>query len=584
MDRHTERRDPIDWLRQQRRTLINALTGLMLLLGTIGLAVNVLAAINSRQISFTLIYYIAAYLLALVIFAAGRLSETVRAYGLLVLIYLFAVLAFYSGWLAGGGRLFLLGAIAVSAVLIQPRAGLYLAIVALVTYAAYGVVYSQGWLRIPPTTGYGSLPTILSEGIGFGMSIALVLGSIWFFGRALAAANQASLEAQEARQELAARAQEMEKSGRLIAEQANALEQRNKGLSTVAEVARDISSIQSADKLLETAAELIRQRFNFYHVGIFLLDDTGEYAVLRAATGDAGRLLLASGHRLKVGTIGIVGHAAASGQPRVALDVSADATYYRNPLLPYTRSEIALPLKLGAGRVIGVLDAQSTQQNAFGENEIAILQILADQLSIAIENSRLIQRMEAALREARLAYQQQLQETRQAFARHGETAFEYDRLAIRPARHTLPPSLQEQLRNGRALVLNSRQLKALKMDEHIQSLLLVPLLLREEMIGVIGLERTEDDREWSAEEIEVAQAIATQAALTLENARLLEESQKRVLQERALGEISARISESIRIDNILRITAQELSQLLHGSEVLIQLQGTPEATPARRSA
>lgn len=584
MDQHTERRDPIDWLRQQRRTLINALTGLMLLLGTIGLVINVLAAINSRQISFTLVYYIAAYLLALVIFAAGRLSETVRAYGLLVLIYFFAVLAFYSGWLAGGGRLFLLGAIAVSAVLIQPRAGLYLAILAFVTYAAYGLVYSQGWLPIPPTTGYGSLPTILSEGIGFGMSIALVLGSIWFFGRALAAANQASLEAQEARQELAARAQEMEKSGRLIAEQANALEQRNKGLSTVAEVARDISSIQSVDKLLETAAELIRERFNFYHVGIFLLDDTGEYAVLRAATGDAGRLLLASGHRLKVGTIGIVGHAAASGQPRVALDVSADATYYRNPLLPYTRSEIALPLKLGAGRVIGVLDAQSTQQNAFGENEIAIMQILADQLSIAIENSRLLQRMEAALREARLAYQQQLQETRQAFARHGETAFEYDRLAIRPARHTLPPAIQEQLRNGRALVLNSRQLKALKMDEHIQSLLLVPLLLREEMIGVIGLERTEDDREWSAEEIEIAQAIATQAALTLENARLLEESQKRVLQERALGEISARISESIRIDNILRITAQELSQLLHGSEVLIQLQGTPEATPARRSA
>lgn len=584
MDRHTEQRNPIDWLRQQRRTLVNALTGLMLLLGTIGLAVNVLAAINSRQISFTLIYYIAAYLLALVIFAAGRLSETVRAYGLLALIYLFAVLAFYSGWLAGGGRLFLLGAIAVSAVLIQPRAGLYLAGLALVTYAAYGLAYSQGWLPIPPSTDYGSLPTILSEGIGFGMSIALVLGSIWFFGRALAAANQASLEAQEARQELAARAQELEKSGRLIAEQANALEQRNKGLNTVAEVARDISSIQSADKLLETAAELIRERFNFYHVGIFLLDDTGEYAVLRAATGDAGRLLLASGHRLKVGTIGIVGHAAASGQPRVALDVSADATYYRNPLLPYTRSEIALPLKLGAGRVIGVLDAQSTQQNAFGENETAILQILADQLSIAIENSRLIQRMEAALRESRLAYQQQLQETRQAFARHGETAFEYDRLAIRPARHTLPPSLQEQLRNGRALVLNSRQLKALKMDEHIQSLLLVPLLLREEMIGVIGLERTADDREWSAEEIEIAQAIATQAALTLENARLLEESQKRALQERALGEISARISESIRIDNILRITAQELSQLLHGSEVLIQLQGTPEAVPARRSA
>ncbi|HIE37864.1 MAG TPA: GAF domain-containing protein, partial [Anaerolineae bacterium] len=138
------------------------------------------------------------------------------------------------------------------------------------------------------------------------------------------------------------------------------------------------------DDLLDRAVNLIRERFGFYHAGIFLLDERGEYAVLRAATSEAGRRMLERGHKLKVGEVGIVGYVTSTGQPRIVLDVDTDAIHFKNPLLPETRSELALPLRVG-DRIIGALDVQSVQEAAFDEEDVAILQTMADQLAVAIE-------------------------------------------------------------------------------------------------------------------------------------------------------------------------------------------------------
>jgi signal transduction histidine kinase len=156
-------------------------------------------------------------------------------------------------------------------------------------------------------------------------------------------------------------------------------------LELAAQVARDATAIRDVAELLDTAVHLISDRFDFYHAGIFLVE--GEYAVLCAASSPGGQQMLAHGHKLKVGEVGIVGHVALMGEPRIALDVGTEAVFFDNPHLPGTRSEIALPLKV-RGEVIGVLDVQSLESAAFSDEDVGILLTLADQIAVAIERTR----------------------------------------------------------------------------------------------------------------------------------------------------------------------------------------------------
>ncbi len=171
-----------------------------------------------------------------------------------------------------------------------------------------------------------------------------------------------------------------------LAIQNESLQLRTRQLQTVAEVARNIVSTREVDRLLNQVTRLVSDRFGFYHAGIFLLDENGEYAVLRAANSAGGQRMLERQHRLRVGQVGIVGYVTGSGEPRIATDVGDDAVYFNNPDLPETRSEMALPLKLG-GMIIGALDVQSKESNAFTEDDITLFTTLADQISVAIENA-----------------------------------------------------------------------------------------------------------------------------------------------------------------------------------------------------
>ncbi len=179
------------------------------------------------------------------------------------------------------------------------------------------------------------------------------------------------------------------------------VEARTRQIQTAAEVARAVTSVPDLDELLRRAVDLIRERFGYYHVSIFLLDEERRYAVLREATGEVGEALKARGHRLAVGSNSVIGWVTANNQPRVASDVSEDPIHLRNELLPETRSEAAVPLQV-AGEVLGALDVQSTEPDAFQPEDIEVLQTLADQLSAAIQNARLAQVSVEAARRARL--------------------------------------------------------------------------------------------------------------------------------------------------------------------------------------
>ena len=316
-------------------------------------------------------------------------------------------------------------------------------------------------------------------------------------------------------------------------------------LQTISQVSQTISGIQNLGELLPRVVELISQRFEIYHTGIFLVDDRNEYAVLQAANSAGGKNMLARGHRLVVGAQGIVGNVTSSGQPRIALDVGDDAVYFDNPDLPDTRSEIALPLKV-AGQTFGALDLQSTQPNAFDQEHIQTLSILADQVAIAIQNARSFEQSRQTAEEAEFAYRQMTGQTwRQVTAQKKVLGYEYDGNAPKPITETS------------------------KDDSSLN----IPLLLRGQAIGKLKLSALNPDRNWTDDELAMAQAAAERTALTLESARLLEEAQRQAAKEQTISEGSSRVSAALDVESILQATAEELERALNSSEVVIQLEG-----------
>lgn len=399
-----------------------------------------------------------------------------------------------------------------------------------------------------------------------------------------------------------------------VAERTQLLQRRSQQLQATAEVGRDITSIGSADlnDLFRQAVNLIRDRFNFYHAGLFLLDEAGEYAVLRAAASPAAQQMLEQGWRLRASpdrrsgilSQGIVGRVISSGQARIASDVEADSEYFRNPLLPETRSELALPLRalaatsadepatdmLGGKRaerksvVIGVLDVQSREPVAFSEDDVTVLQIIADQLAIAISNARLMDESRRTLQELELAYQQYTRESWQAFTKersilsrrltpNAATAlgYRYHQGGLQPLSGpdvaALSPESIQAIESRKVVTQNVTQTADGKPSSNAR--LAAPIILRNQVIGVLNLQL--DTTNVPQDLAVLAEEAASRLALVLESARLLQEAQRLAQREQLVGQISTQVRASLDLDAVLQTAVREIGQSL-------RLSKTPEGS------
>ena len=340
---------------------------------------------------------------------------------------------------------------------------------------------------------------------------------------------------------------------------------RARQFEAIAQVSRAINQTQNLQDLLPQITQVISQQFNFYHVGIFLLDATNEYAVLAASNSEGGKNMLARDHKLKVGQVGIVGNVAGTGVPRIALDTGADAIYFNNPDLPETRSEMALPLFRGREKLIGIIDVQSTEQNAFGHDDIQILTTLADQVSIAIANARLYEETQKALLESEMLYRRDIKTGWARFARSQKFA------GIRRQGMKSNLLLEPMKLPGAIEVTRSGTIYLKKADGNDKSSqTTIPMKLRGEIVGILNI-KTDDDHTWSADEIDITTAIIERAALSIENARLLTESRNTAEKERVIGEISTKISAGTEIETILRTTVRELGNQIGGSQITVEM-------------
>jgi GAF domain-containing protein/HAMP domain-containing protein len=360
-----------------------------------------------------------------------------------------------------------------------------------------------------------------------------------------------------------------------LQEMVGSLEQRvadrTRGLQTAADVARATTAVLDRDQLLRRVVDLVRERFNLYYVGLFLVErEPGsgrEFAVLSAGTGAAGQQMMAQSHRLEVGGDSMIGQCVARAEARIALDVGAEPARFDNPFLPETRSEIALPLR-SRGRAVGAMTVQSTAEAAFDEADIAVMQTVADQVAVALDNARLFAETQAALTEMESIHQRYLGQAwtkyraRRAVSGYMRTQAGVQRLSDRP----LPETQQVTTERGPVILSNGGD-----ESQAEGSSLAVPILLRDQLIGTLGLRDEGEERQWSADDIALAEAIAEQLALAADNLRLLDETQRRAAREQLTSEITDKMRRAANMKDLMQTAAQEMAVALGVPTTFVQL-------------
>ncbi|MCS7011408.1 MAG: cache domain-containing protein, partial [Anaerolineales bacterium] len=345
-----------------------------------------------------------------------------------------------------------------------------------------------------------------------------------------------------------------------VAERTRALERRHEQMRAALEVGSAAVSARNLETLLSQITHLISRRFGFYHVGIYLIDERREFAVLRAANSRGGQAMLARGHKLRVGEVGIVGHVTATGEARIALDVGQDKVYFQNPDLPETRSEATLPL-IASGQVIGALDVQSTEEAAFQEEDLLTLRVLADQIAIAIENARLLEESQKALATVQRAYGELSQTAWHSLLK--KKSFGYlvtgqGKLVALSEEKSSPEYLQAMQSGEPVLAEEGRALYA-------------PIKVTGTPIGVLIL-RQKENSSWKPQAIAMINSLVNQMGTALESARLYEQIREQARRESLIARVTARIRETLDLQTILQTTVQELRRSfdLHEAEIRLQ--------------
>lgn len=459
----------------------------------------------------------------------------IRAIILLTALFAVGVYTFSFSGLAGNGKIIFLALPIISGILIGLQAGIISLVLSTLTFIGFGYLMTNGVIPVPAPDLYGNsaIPNDWISGIVYFvlLSVMATISLTAFINNLqsnISRQKDLALEVDKERQTLEA----------TVNQRTTDLANRLYQIRSAAEISRSISSVLNLNELLQDVVELIRERFDLYYVGVFLIDESGKYAILKAGTGEAGRVMIARQHQLLVAGASMVGWATANQKPRIALDVGDEAVRFNNPLLPKTRSELALPI-VSKAVSLGALTIQSERPNAFDNDDIMILQGVADSLAVAIENANLFTMTQKNLEEIGALNRQYLQQAwDETLGQKGEMGFTYSATASQSGKNQT-------------------------------GMVTFPISLRDQIIGEITLEM--DSEQVSTQDQAVIDTITTQTAQALENARLLEDVGRKALQEERLNAMSSEFSQANSVEEIIRTALLNLSQIPNVSEVSMHL-------------
>ncbi|MDQ7024425.1 MAG: GAF domain-containing protein [Anaerolineae bacterium] len=346
----------------------------------------------------------------------------------------------------------------------------------------------------------------------------------------------------------------------LTEEMDSRLRARIRDVRVTQDISRAVTAERDLRQLMNQVVDLIVANFpSIYHAQIFLLDSAKEYAVLRASTGKIGEGLLQRGHKLAVGSVSVIGQVTEQSKIIIARDISESDVHRGNEFLHETRAELAIPLQL-SGTLIGALDVQSKFRDSFAEDQVIALQTLADQITIAIENVRLYEESARLLSDlerdrratTRYAWQQYMNSNRVtglSIAAGTETDYEFSVIK------------QGVYISGKSIVGERTERGTIPF--------VVPINLRNETLGVVEYEVPETD--FTYDKVLLAEELVSRLAVSLDNARLFQDSQQTADRERIVNEISARLTAQTDIESIIHTAIQEVGQALRTPQVAVRL-------------
>jgi len=432
------------------------------------------------------------------------------------LLYGVGFIAYTHSGLHGDARIWILTATTIAALFLSPVHIVLNLLISAVMHFGLGFMLTHGIMEYHSPIGAPLLPynVWVREGLTLGAVIATLNTAIWFLIRSIENALEESQSLSNA----------LEQERIRLEHQRALLQKRLEQINTAAEINRVLNTILDPDRLMNEVVNLVQKRFHLYYAGVFLLDERGEYAVLRAGTGEAGRRMLAEGHKLAVGGSSMIGWAISNRQPRIALDVGEEAVRFANPHLPLTRTELALPL-ISRGEVLGAMTIQSERPRAFDENDLKVLQSIADNLATTLHNAFLFQQTQQTLEEIAAARRRVLGEIWESVSGALEAS------VVAP--DAKPDSNLHQLH--------------------------VPIEVYGREMGEVVLEKSEP---WNDDEKEMARQAVYQVALALENLQLVEETRRTAQVEQMVSQITGEIAATLDVDDMLRRTIRRLQSTL----------------------
>lgn len=364
-----------------------------------------------------------------------------------------------------------------------------------------------------------------------------------------------------------------------VADRTRDLERRTIQLQTAAEVSRTITSILDVERLIWQVAALIHERFGFYHVGLFQLNPSGEWAEYRAGAGEGGQILAEQGFRLQVGGRSLVGWCTANAQARVVQDVTLETARTDHPLVPATRSEVALPL-IARGQVIGALSVQSDRTGSFDPDMVAMLQTIADQVAVALDNARLFAGTQEALETTRRAYGQLTEEAWAELLRaRTDWGYQCVRQSVVPAQGDWPPEMLQAVHTGQIVQGNGPA----------GPVLAIPIQVREKTVGALQFCKPASDPAqsssgsagWTREEVERLEKLVQQMGLAIESARLFQDTRRLAARERAIRQITEEMRRAVDVEVILHNALTSLARTVGASRSYVRLGLQPDSLPVQ---
>ena len=400
-------------------------------------------------------------------------------------------------------------------------------------------------------------------------------------------------------------------ASQIIQVHSRSLEHRVTQLRTVAEISSTINQDLAAENLLQEFVEVVQQRLDLYYVGVFLVDETSKFAVLHAGTGEAGQNMLAQNHQLEIGGKSMISWCITQRQPRIALDVGQDAVRFDNPHLPLTRSELAFPLKT-ANEVIGAVTVQSSHPAAFDQDDIIILQGMADGLATAIINARLLRETQYQIEVLDTLYSASLAMYTSVQSRESLLTIAQHMLKVSGTQNYVISSWEEgqeaittvfgytpgegvfegigeiyQLSDYPLTekVLREREMITIRIDDphadpaeiailnefNLKSLLMVPLVTHDKVVGLMELHDDQVCRDFTPQQKELVAALSAQAAVVIEVTNLFEQNRRTARNEQIINQITSKFQQTLNVGDVMQTTLIELTKALSLTEATIQL-------------